>query len=131
GESRKEELYRRLGQTRRLAGGVNDPLTEERLRALVTDLEGQIAAVEARDADAPPTSRSNSMTGDRTELKKRLVEATRLFESAGDVEEKALLGSDVRELERLVEIAADQDPGSPRDPSRTLIRTGASRSEDV
>jgi hypothetical protein len=56
GEIRKEELYRRLGQTRRLAAGVNDPLTEERMRALILDLEGQLAAVEARDADAPPVS---------------------------------------------------------------------------
>jgi hypothetical protein len=110
GESRKEELYRRFAQTRRLAAGVNDPLTAERMQELLRDLEGQLAAVEARDADAPPTRRSDSMGGDRTELKKRLVEATRLFESAGDIEEKALLGADVRELERLVEIAADQDP---------------------
>jgi hypothetical protein len=50
------------------------------------------------------------MTGDRTELKARLVEATRRFENAGDLEEKALLGADVREIEKLVEMASDEEP---------------------
>jgi hypothetical protein len=54
------------------------------------------------------------MTDALTELKARLVEVTRRFENAGDLQEKALLGADVRELERLVEIAAAGDPESPR-----------------
>lgn len=51
----KEELYRRLGQTRRLADEANDRLTQSRLQALTLELENQLAAVERRDADAPPT----------------------------------------------------------------------------
>jgi hypothetical protein len=111
--SSKKELYRRLGQTRRLAAGVNDPLTEERMRTLVLDLEGQIAAVEARDADAPPTSRSNSMTSDWQALKQRLDEATDRLKRAADPETKAIMGERVRELERLVELAAEADPAAP------------------
>lgn len=54
-ETNKDELYRRLSQTRRLATALHDALTTERLQALIRDLEQQLAAVEARDADAPPT----------------------------------------------------------------------------
>jgi hypothetical protein len=50
----KEELYRRLERTRRMVREPLDPLTKERLTALVEDLEKQIAVIEARDADAPP-----------------------------------------------------------------------------
>jgi hypothetical protein len=49
----KEELYRRLGQSRRLANEANDPLTQSRLQALTLELESQLAAVETRDDDAP------------------------------------------------------------------------------
>jgi hypothetical protein len=45
---------------------------------------------------------------DLLDLKRRLIEATRQFDTASDVEEKALLGADVRELERLVEIASER-----------------------
>jgi hypothetical protein len=51
--SNKEELYRRLSQSRRLARGANDHLTQSRLLALTLELESQLAAVERRDADAP------------------------------------------------------------------------------
>jgi hypothetical protein len=51
----KEELYRRLDQTRRVLNQPLDPLTKERLTALAATIEQQIAAIEARDADAPPT----------------------------------------------------------------------------
>lgn len=54
------------------------------------------------------------MTDALTELRTRLVEATRRFESAGDIEEKALLGADVRELERQVEIAKGPNTDPPR-----------------
>jgi hypothetical protein len=50
----KEELYRRLAQSRRLTNEAYDTLTQERLRALTTDLERQLAKAEARDADTPP-----------------------------------------------------------------------------
>jgi hypothetical protein len=60
------------------------------------------------------------MTGDRTELKRKLVEMTRRFERATDADAKDLLGGDVRELERQVEIAADQDPDLPKEPPRYL-----------
>jgi hypothetical protein len=49
----KEELYGRLAQSRRLAGEPNDALTKSRLAALSGELEKQLAAAEARDADAP------------------------------------------------------------------------------
>jgi hypothetical protein len=49
----KEELYRRLAQTRRILTEAFDPLTKERLSGLVSDLERQLAKAEARDADAP------------------------------------------------------------------------------
>lgn len=56
------------------------------------------------------------MSDDRSyrwlDLKRRLVEATRLFEIAEDIQEKATLGTDVRELERLAEIAANEIAGS-------------------
>ena len=52
--SDREELYRRLALTRRLASTVTNPLTTERLPALAVDIEGQLAAAEARDTDAPP-----------------------------------------------------------------------------
>ena len=53
-KSDREELYRRLAQTRRLASTLTDPLATERLAALAVDLEGQLATAEARDSDAPP-----------------------------------------------------------------------------
>ncbi len=49
----KEELYRRLEQVRRHVDLASDPTTRERLGTLVSDLEGQLAAAEAQDADAP------------------------------------------------------------------------------
>jgi hypothetical protein len=49
--SDREELYRRLTQTRRLAGDVSDALTTERLKALALDIEQQLAKAEARNAD--------------------------------------------------------------------------------
>jgi hypothetical protein len=54
GLSEKEELYRRLEQSRRLSGEASDPTTQSRLKALVVDLQQQIVAAEAKDADAPP-----------------------------------------------------------------------------
>ncbi|MDB5688080.1 MAG: hypothetical protein JWR77_2669 [Rhizorhabdus sp.] len=53
GENQKEELYRRLAQTRRILAEALDPLTKERLKTLALDIEGQLAAAEARDTDAP------------------------------------------------------------------------------
>jgi hypothetical protein len=38
-ETGKEELYRRLAQTRILALQLHDPVTSERLQALVADLK--------------------------------------------------------------------------------------------
>jgi hypothetical protein len=43
------ELQRRLEQSRRLAALPSDPLTKERLDALVLDLEGQMELVRLRD----------------------------------------------------------------------------------
>ena len=54
GSDNKEELYRRLAQARRMIAQPIDLLTKERLGALVTDIETHIAAIEARDSDAPP-----------------------------------------------------------------------------
>jgi hypothetical protein len=53
GKSNKEELYRRLAQSRRFLSEPLDGVTKGRLAALVADLEEQIAEIEARDADAP------------------------------------------------------------------------------
>ena len=50
----KEELYRRLAQTRRLSSAATDPVTMERLRALAGDLEQQLAAADAKEGDALP-----------------------------------------------------------------------------
>jgi len=50
----KEELYRRLEQSRRLVAEALDPLTKDRIKNLIAVLEQQIAAVETRDTDAPP-----------------------------------------------------------------------------
>jgi hypothetical protein len=50
----KEELYRRLAQARRMVDEPVDPLTKERLKTLIRDIERDLAAAEARDADAPP-----------------------------------------------------------------------------
>lgn len=47
------------------------------------------------------------------ELKGKLFDATRRFEQAG-IEEKTFLGADVRELEKLVELASEEDPDPPR-----------------
>lgn len=51
----REELYGRLEQVRRHFGSANDAVTKDRMTTLVVDLEEQVAAVEADDADAPPT----------------------------------------------------------------------------
>jgi hypothetical protein len=40
--SDRAELERRLAQCRRLATAANDPLTQERLRKLISDLEEQL-----------------------------------------------------------------------------------------
>lgn len=53
-KSDREELYRRLEQSRRLSSVAADPTTQERMMALVIELQEQIAAGEAKDADAPP-----------------------------------------------------------------------------
>jgi len=53
-KSDKEELYRRLVQSRRFLSEHIDPETRSRITALVAELEQQLALVEARDADAPP-----------------------------------------------------------------------------
>lgn len=50
----KEELYRRLEQSRRLVAEALDPLTKDRIRSLIAVLEQQIAAVETRDTHSPP-----------------------------------------------------------------------------
>ncbi len=56
------------------------------------------------------------------ELKRKLVEATRRFKQSDDIEEKAMLGADVRELEKSVENASDEGV----DPPRKLIRSNTS-----
>lgn len=55
--SDREELHRRLAQSRRLASAAHDTLTRERLTALVADLEAKLAEAEAEaeNTDAPPT----------------------------------------------------------------------------
>lgn len=53
-KSDREELYRRLEQSRRLSSVATDPTTQGRLKALVAELQEQIAAAEAKDADVPP-----------------------------------------------------------------------------
>ncbi len=40
--SDRKELERRLEQAKRMAAGPSDPLTKERLKKLVEDLEGQL-----------------------------------------------------------------------------------------
>jgi DNA-binding TFAR19-related protein (PDSD5 family) len=50
----KEDLYRRLEQTRRVLRQVLDPLTRERLEGLANSIEQQLAGAEAKDSDAPP-----------------------------------------------------------------------------
>lgn len=60
------------------------------------------------------------MTEDWHTLKQRLDEKTERWKRTDDPEAKELLGADVRELERLVEIAAAQDPDVPKDPPRQL-----------
>jgi hypothetical protein len=42
----RKELQRRLDQSRRLATELSDPLTKERLNALVRDLEEQIGQLQ-------------------------------------------------------------------------------------
>lgn len=49
----REELYRRLEQSRRLSSTASDALTRDRIQTLISELERQIAAAEARGADAP------------------------------------------------------------------------------
>lgn len=51
--SNKEELYRRLAQSRRFLAEHLDPETKSRIASLVTELEQQLEIAEARDADAP------------------------------------------------------------------------------
>lgn len=55
---------------------------------------------------------SDNLADGWLDLRRRLAEATDRFEAAGDNPEKTLLGADVRELERLVEIAANEAAGS-------------------
>lgn len=50
----REFLYRKLAQTRRLVSGALDPVTIERLKVHSAALENELAAIEAREADAPP-----------------------------------------------------------------------------
>lgn len=52
--SDKEELYRRLAQSRRFLSEPLDPETKSRIAALVAELEQQLELVETRDDDAPP-----------------------------------------------------------------------------
>jgi hypothetical protein len=52
----KGELYRRLAQARRLISRPLDPLTLQRLEALASELEEQLAFVEMNDTDASGTS---------------------------------------------------------------------------
>jgi hypothetical protein len=52
-------------------------------------------------------------------LKKQLDETTERWKRAADPETKDLLGGDVRELERLIEIAAAQDTEA-KEPLRIL-----------
>ena len=40
--SDRQELERRLKQARRLAAGISDPLTRERLNQLIRELEEQL-----------------------------------------------------------------------------------------
>ena len=54
------------------------------------------------------------MPGYRNELKRKFDEATALHKRTTDPDEKHLRGADVRELERLVEIAAEEAPDLPR-----------------
>ena len=49
----KEELYRRLAQARRLHKEPLDARTKNSLSSLIAELEQHIAAIEARDTDAP------------------------------------------------------------------------------
>jgi hypothetical protein len=60
------------------------------------------------------------MMEDRHTLKRRLAETTELWKIAADPEAKDLLGADVRELERLMEIAAEQNADLAREPLRDL-----------
>jgi hypothetical protein len=60
---------------------------------------------------------------DLLDLKRQLLEVTRQFDPASNVEEKALLGADVRELERLVEIAAEKSKLSCPNESNARNRT--------
>jgi hypothetical protein len=41
-KSDRKELQRRLEQARRMAGGATDPLTQDRLAALIRDLDAQL-----------------------------------------------------------------------------------------
>jgi len=52
----REELYRRLEQSRRLLREPIDAETKSRIAGLVTELEQQLSAAELLDADAPPLS---------------------------------------------------------------------------
>jgi hypothetical protein len=52
GEVGIEELYRRLAQARRMLIPTLDPVTKERIEALVGDLEKHIAEVETKDLDS-------------------------------------------------------------------------------
>lgn len=52
-DGNKEELVRQLAQTRRLLADHFDPITRERLRALVAELEAKIAAAVPGDSDVP------------------------------------------------------------------------------
>jgi len=54
------------------------------------------------------------MPGDWNELKHKLNEVTDRHKRTTEPEEKHLLGTDVRELERHVEIASEEAPDPPR-----------------
>jgi DNA-binding GntR family transcriptional regulator len=49
----KEELYRRLAQARRMIREPLDSQTRVSISSLINEIEQHIAAIEARDADAP------------------------------------------------------------------------------
>jgi hypothetical protein len=116
----KEFLYRKLEQTRRLVKSTKDAVAIEGLKTHIGYIERQLAGIEAREADAPPDDKGAPMADARDELKQQLSETTERWKIAQDPEAKDLLGADVRELERLIEIAAEQDPDLPREPPRDL-----------
>jgi hypothetical protein len=61
-KSDRAELERRLEQCRRLASGAHDPLTQERLRKLIVDLEEQLCPEQDRPRGA--IAGSGELSGD-------------------------------------------------------------------